>query len=232
MTEDAMRWRPEDNLHPMDPRVDTQARATKQAEALTTRVWAKAAEAAAVLFDSALVPELAKRADNAATEFYTLSGEGGDLHYDTHDLDWNPHSMAEQGVVRVWPVGTNHVDVIRDRWRENPNRIQKPVDYFAGMYGSRLPDYFDCAQYRCTGDCDRACSVRLTKACAGPTRAMPVNRGTLILLFRMCRECDALAGKIAANNRRTTIIRARADLPPGAVILANPGPDVNPDAWA
>jgi hypothetical protein len=51
---------------------------------------------------------------------------------------------------------------------------------------------------------------------------MPVNRGTLILLFRMCRACEDLAGKIAANTYRTAVVQARADLPPGAVILPNP----------
>jgi hypothetical protein len=232
MSADAFRWRPEDNLNPMDPRVSTQVRAIDRADALTARAWASAAEAAAVLFDPARAPALAERADAAAAEFYARSGEDGDLHADTHDTDWDPHAPHEQGVVRVWPVGTNHVDVIRDRWRDNPNRDSRPVDYFAAMYGNRLSDYFDCVQYGCTGDCDRACSVRLAKACAGPTRAMPVNRGTLILLFRMCRECEQLAGKIAANTYRTVVVQARADLPPGAVIMPNPEPDANPAAWA
>lgn len=223
MSSDAFRWRPEDNLDPMDPRVSTQVRAIDRADALTARAWASAAEAAAVLFDPARVSELAQRADAAAAEFYARSGEDGDLHADTHDTDWDPHAPHEQGVVRVWAVGTNHLDVIRDRWRDAPNRMQKPVDYFASMYTSGVPDFFDCARYGCTGgDCDRACSVHLAKACAGPTRAMPVNRGTLILLFRMCRACEDLAGKIAANTYRTAVVQARADLPPGAVIMQNP----------
>ncbi|BCO43906.1 hypothetical protein MINTM020_47610 [Mycobacterium paraintracellulare] len=232
MSADAFRWRPEDNLNPMDPKASAQVRAIDRADELTAKVWADAAEAAAVLFDPARVPELAVKADVAAAEFYTRSGECGDLHFDTNDNDWNPHASHEQGVVRVWPVGTNHVDVIRDRWRNNPNRDNRPVDYFSAMYGNRTPDYFDCARYGCTGDCDRACSVRLVKACAGPTRTMPVNRGTLRLLFRMCRGCEDWASKIAANSYKTAVVRAGADLPPGAVILPNPEPDVNPAAWA
>jgi hypothetical protein len=51
------------------------------------------------------------------------------------------------------------------------------------------------------------------------------------LLFRMCRECEELAGRIAANTYRTAVINAPADLPPGAVIMPNPEPDANPDAW-
>lgn len=223
MSADAFRWRPEDNLDLMDPRVSTQVRAIDRADELTAKAWASAAEVAAILLDPARVPELAQRAEAVAAEFYARSGEGGDLHADTHDMEWNPYAPHEQGVARVWAVGTNHLDVIRDRWREHPNRVQKPVDYFANMYTSGVPDFFDCARYGCTGgDCDRACSVHLAKACAGPTRAMPVNRGTLILLFRMCRACEDLAGKIAANSYKTAIVSARADLPPDAVILPNP----------
>lgn len=233
MSADAFRWRPEDNVSPMDPKVSTQVRAVDRADELTVKVWAEAAKVAAVLFDPARVPELARKADKAAAEFYTRSGESGDLHFGTHDTDWDPHAPHEQGVARVWAVGTNHVDVIRDRWRDNPNRVQEPVNYFASMYTSGVPDFFDCARYGCTGgDCDRACSVRLAKACAGPTRAMPVSRGTLILLFRMCWACEDLAGQIAANSYKTAVITARADLPPGAVIMPNPEPDANPDAWA
>jgi len=232
MTIDAFRWRPEDNLNPMDPRVSTQVQAAVRADTLTTKAWAKAADAAAILFDPARVPELAQRADAAAAEFYRRAGEFGDLHADTHDTDWNPHAPHEQGVVRVWAVGTNHVDVIRDRWRDNPNRKQKPVDYFASMYANRMPDFVDCARYGCEGNCGRECNVRLAKSCGGPTRLMPVSRGTLLLAYRMCRDCEQLAGMIAANSYKTAVVRARADLPPGAVIMVNPDPDGNPDAWA
>lgn len=241
MSADAFRWRPEDNLNPMDPSVSTQVRAIDRGDELTAKAWAEAAKVAAVLFDPVRVPELAQKAEKAVAEFHSLEAESAraiaegydpPLHFSTHDTDWNPNVAHEQGVARVWPVGTNHVDVIRERWRDNPNRTQKPVDYFASMYGNRLPDYFDCAGYGCTGDCDRACSVHLAMACAGPTRTMPVSRGTLRLLFRMCRACEDWAGKMAANTYKTAVVQARADLPPGAAILPNPEPDVNPDAWA
>jgi hypothetical protein len=74
--------------------------------------------------------------------------------------------------------------------------------------------------------------MRLAKTCGGPTGVMPVERGTMVMLFRCCRECEALACKIAANNRKTAIVRARADLPPGAVVMPDPDPAVSPDAWA
>jgi hypothetical protein len=34
-----------------------------------------------------------------------------------------------------------------------------------------------------------------------------------------------------ANTYRTAVINVPADLPPGAVIVPNPEPDANPDAW-
>ena len=234
MTTDAFRWRPEEHLGPMHPRVNTTVRAADRADVLTAKAWARGAKVARVLFDPVLVPDMAKRTDVAAAEFHTRCGEFGDLHYSTHDTEYHPHATYEQGVVRVWAVGTNHVDIVRDRWHDplNRNREGRPVEYFGSMYASRMPDFFDCARYGCDGNCGRACSVRLAKTCGGPTRVMPVGRGTLVMLWRCCRECEELAGKIAANNRRTAIVRARADLPPGAVILPDPDPGVNPDAWA
>lgn len=234
MTTDAFQWRAEDNLGPMHPRVNTQVRAADRAEALVMKVWPEAGKVARVLFDPELVPDMAKRADDAAAEFHRRAGKNGDLHARTHDTEYEQHALYEQGALRVWPVGTNHVDVIRDRWHDplNRNRIHKPVDYFAGMYGCQLSDFFDCGGYGCDGNCGRACSVRLAKACRGPTGILPVGRGTLVMLCRCCRECEALAGDIAADKYKASAERERAELPPGAVILPDPDPGVNPDAWA
>jgi hypothetical protein len=233
MTGDAFRWRPEEHLGPMHPRVNAQVRAANRAEALIMKAWPKAGKVARVLFDPALVPALAERADAAADEFHTRCGEYGDMHYDTHDTEYNPHVAHEQGAVLVWAVGTSHVDVVRDRWHDHPNRVGKPVEYFASMYANRLPDFFDCARYGCDGNCGPGCSCTLAKTCGGPTGVMPVDRSpSLVMLFRCCRECEALAGKIAANTYKTAIVHSRADLPPGAVIMPDPDPGENPDAWA
>jgi hypothetical protein len=32
----------------------------------------------------------------------------GQLHYNTYDTDYDRHDTAEQGVVRIWRVGSNH----------------------------------------------------------------------------------------------------------------------------
>jgi hypothetical protein len=114
MTTDAFHWRPQDNLHPLDPKLSTQVQATLRADALTAKAWARAAKIAKVLFDPALVPDLAERADTAEAEFYARCGEFGDLHADTHDTEYNPHVAHEQGVTRVWPVGTVYVHLFPD----------------------------------------------------------------------------------------------------------------------
>ena len=34
---------------------------------------------------------------------------------------------------------------------------------------------------------------------------MPANRGALVMLFRCCQECEALAGKIAENTYKINV---------------------------
>lgn len=233
MTSDAFRWRPPDNA--MNPTANTQVRAILRAEALMEMVWPRATKVAAVLFDPVLVPELAERVAAAEAEFRSRTGEYGDMHWDTYDTDYNPHVAHEQGVARVWAVGTKHCDIVRDRWHDplNANRVGKPVAYFASMHGCQLPDFFDCSRFGChCGNRGRECSVRLAKTCGGTTGVMPVCRGTLIMLFRCCQECETLAGKIAANNRKKHVIDARVNLPPNATIMPNPDPSINRETWA
>ncbi|ULN33408.1 hypothetical protein [Mycolicibacterium smegmatis] len=223
MTGDAFRWRAEDALGPMHPRVNMTVRAADRADVLTAKAWTRAAEAAKVLFDPVLVPDMSKRADAAAGEFKRIAAEdaqlramaeteGGStlaeykrhplLHYVTHDTDYNPNATHEQGALRIWAVGTNHVDVVRDRWHDRDliDRIGKPVDYFASMYGNRLPDFFDCARYGCDGgdNCGRSCSVRLAKTCGGPTGVMPVEREELSIPVDRGVSGDLRSGVLTA----------------------------------
>jgi hypothetical protein len=226
------------NPRPLNPRVSTQVRAIDRAERIVEQVWSWAWEGqdpqdpAAVLFDPARAPALAKRADMAAAEFHRLAakdararaeGEQPLLRYDTGDgldADYNPNDPAEQGVVRIWRVGRNQVYIVRERWRDAPDREWSTTDYFAHLFEFLLEqlDYHDCTKFGCDGDCDLKCSVRLAKACDGVTRLLPVNRGTLVLLFRCCTACEVLAGQIAANTHKTNWklaeIEARERLPP------------------
>ena len=216
---------------------------------------ADVAAVAAVLFDHARCPELAWKADAAAEDFHRIAAEdaqlrarseeaeaAGDelalaligppiLHYNTFDTDYDPNATEEQGVVKIWQVGSNSVTIVRDRWHDplHRNREENTTRYAASLLGHMrsMHDYWDCTEYGCNHEsCGLQCNINIAKACNGTTRLMPVARNPLILLFRCCRECEVLGGQIAANNYKRHVIEARADLPPGAVI--DPGSPVPP----
>lgn len=213
-----------DNVVPMDPRGSTQVRATDRAEAVLDIVWPNGS-ASGALFDPALCPPTAARADEAAREYHRLAADAArervlgvrpSLRFETHDTDYEPDEPAEQGVLRLWFVDSRTVEIVRDRWHDNPNRVESTASYFGGLLGEMRRDYKPGHDY------DPTCNVRIAKACGGLTRVLPNDRGTLVLLFWCCRECETLAGRIAANNHRTAVIAARADLPRGARVLPNP----------
>lgn len=237
------------NVGPMDPNANTQVRAVDRADEIMTKVWGdgprSAARTSAVLFDPVRVPIMAAKADAAAADFHRREGEASkardlglppSLRYYAHDTDYDPDVPAEQGVVQIWRVGSNHVDVVRDRWRDPRNRDRRasPAEDMATIlqHSIDMLDSWDCGCGDGDGDCDTKCNVRIAKACSGVTRLLPANRGTLIMLFRCCEVCANLAEQIAVNTYKTAVIEARADLPPGARIMPNPDPDVNPDALA
>lgn len=203
----------------LDPQASTQVQAALRAEEIIAKVWGDGARVSAVLFDPARVPALAQRADAAARDFHCRAGE---LHNDTSDTDYDRHDTAEQGAVKIWQLGSNHVHVVRDRWRDAPNRAPNTVEYAAGSLGHlrSTHDHWKCDEYGCDHEtvCDLRCNVRLAKACGGTTRLLPVDRGTLIMLFRCCRVCEELAGKIAENTYKTNVkiaeLEAREDWPP------------------
>jgi hypothetical protein len=192
------------NLHPLNPVASTQVQAMLRAEEFIQHVWPDENQTRAALFDPALCPPMAKSAVDAAQEYRDAKADGL-LTFDTADTKYKQDEPAEHGVVRVWQVGSRSVLVLRDRWRSevNRNREAKPVEFFGGSVGHDRAMWDRHADvYEGTG---LACNVRIAKACAGPTRMLPVNRGTVVLLFRCCRECEALAGRIADNNYRTNV---------------------------
>jgi hypothetical protein len=192
------------NPHPMNPVASTQVQAILRAEEFIRHVWPDENDTRAALFDPAWCPPMAKRAERAAQEY--RDAEAYDLvTFDTGDTEYQRDELAEHGVVRVWQVGSRSVLVLRDRWRSATSRVRqsKPVEFFGGEVGHDRAMWQNHADvYEGTG---LACNVRIAKACAGPTRMLPVNRGTLVLLFRCCRGCEDLAGKIADNTHQTNI---------------------------
>lgn len=198
-----------DNVSPIDPRANTQVQACSRAEQIIKRAWMNLALADVVLTS---LPAMHTRADSAAKEFHRLAaddacarakGEPPTLHYETCDGDaeYDPNAMYEQGALKMWIVGTNHVDIVRDRWHDSPNRRFTTVGYAAGHLAHKLDtlDYFRCG---CQGNCGLECNVNVSPDCERETRLLPVDRGTLMLLFRCCWSCEAaLTASLPAPRR-------------------------------
>lgn len=126
------------------------------------------------------------------------------LHYHSHDTDYDADAPAEQGVVKVWRAGSNHVDVVRDRWHHegNRDRSMNPTEEMASAlaHDVEMDDYEahtnETSLREHSADYEQRCNVNIAKDCTAPlsrdvsdygggtTRLLPVDRGTLILLFR------------------------------------------------
>ncbi|PQM53121.1 hypothetical protein C5U48_05690 [Mycolicibacter virginiensis] len=100
--------------------------------------------------------------------------------------------------------------VVRERWRDAPSRFEDPADYAASSleHSTEQLDYYDCTENGCDRDCDLQCNVRLSDSCGGATRLLPVDRGTWVLLLRVCASCEAWAGETASTNYRFAVMAA------------------------
>jgi hypothetical protein len=200
------------NTGPMNPRGNTQVQACLRAEQIIMRAWRNLALADVVLTG---VPAMRLRADAEADEFHRQAaydararaeGDAPVLYYDTCDGDANydPNAIYEQGALRIWTVGTNHVDIVRDRWHDSPTRRPSTVSYAAGHLAHKLDtlDHFRCERYGCAGGCGLECNVSVSPDCGGATRLLPVDRGSLVLLFRCCWSCEAALNAALPAPRR------------------------------
>ena len=217
-------------VRPMDPALNTCVTATERADAILTAVWGDGphslARIAAVLFDPRRVPALAERAGNADAEFHAREADAAEARanewptswrYETplSDTDYDPDDPSSQGAVKFWHVGSDTVTVVRGRWLDAPDRRETPADFAAG-YLRYLTEALDNSPCTLAHDvCDLACAVHLAKACSGTTVLLPVARGALVLLFRCCIPCLALAGEFAANTYKTNVALAKIEAAEG-----------------
>ncbi|PBA12766.1 hypothetical protein CKJ69_22295 [Mycobacterium avium] len=74
---------------------------------------------------------------------------------------------------------------------------------------------------------ERGCDVQLApEACSGQAVYLPHEHAPFIVVFSICRVCDAWARKTAETNFKLGVISAQVPLPPGARI--DPGSPVPP----
>lgn len=195
----------------------------------------------APLFDPAWNREMWERANNAKRELLDGIADNSIRLNDANNLA-DLDQLPDDAVV-VWAVGAPLAHVGR------PHTRLERVDWFTSVVqlAQDINDYkpytSDTSIRHHPADFDMRCTVNIAANCTAPlsrdvsdygggtTRLMQVHRGQFVLLFRCCIACEERAGRTADNNK-TSVIDARADLPRGAVIMPNPEPDVNPDAWA
>jgi hypothetical protein len=66
---------------------------------------------------------------------------------------------------------------------------------------------------------ERGCDIRLApNGCSGRVVYLPREHGPFIVVYGICRACDAWARETAETNFKLSVLAAQADLPPGARI--------------
>ncbi|WP_264079561.1 hypothetical protein, partial [Mycolicibacter algericus] len=66
---------------------------------------------------------------------------------------------------------------------------------------------------------ERGCDVQLApEGCSGRAVYLPLERGQFIVVFGICRSCDAWVRETAEVRFRSNVIGAQVHLPPGARI--------------
>jgi len=187
----------------------------------------------APLFDPAWSRVMWERAEKAMRDLVEGIGDSrirlNDVA-DSTDLEYLPDDA-----VAVWRVGAPKADVGRARqqhidWHTWAIQFAQEVDDY-WRYITGITPYPADYELRCTVNIAPDCTAPLSRDVSdyggGTTRLMVVHRGRFVLLFRCCTACEALAGRTADRSYKHNVVEARADLPPGAVILP-PGGAVAP----
>ncbi len=185
-----------------------------------------------LLFDPIWSPRMRKRANEAVAELRAAMARGR-VQYDSHDYDQFDADNPPDDAVFIWFVGSGTVLVCcRGGATETDRRLRGP-DYFSDMlrFFAEIDDYH---RYSAGADCELRCTINIAEHCTaqarafsgGTTRLMPLQRGQFVLLWRVCRACEAKACETVETIFRTNVMAGQAELPPGARI--DPGSPLAP----
>lgn len=156
-----------------------------------------------------------------------VTRETGDTAY-LFDPSWSPH---------MWALANRTMRDMRERFGE---RIEAASDGDTFLYYPCIPDlyvYPDAMErfsYMITTRVplphavgERGCDVQIApEGCAGQAVYLPHEHGPFIVVFSICRVCDAWARETAEVRFRSNVIGAQVHLPPGARI--DPGSPIPP----
>ncbi|MGV7698389.1 hypothetical protein PJM27_22350 [Mycobacterium kansasii] len=192
----------------------------------------------AALFDPTWSPAMRERANTAMHEVLIRIALPDDdpnrIRLNDADDLCDLESVPDDALV-VWAVGARLAHVGR------PHTRLDRVDWFTSVvqFAQEIDDYrpytnSDTSIRQHPTDFEMRCTVNIAASCTAPlsrdvsdyrggtTRLMRVHRGRFVLLFRCCTACEDLAGRIADNNYKTSVIDGRADLPRGAAVPPMP----------
>jgi hypothetical protein len=156
-----------------------------------------------------------------------VTRETGDTAW-LFDPRWNP---------KMWKLANR---TMRDMRKQFGDRVESAADSDTFLYYPCIPNlyvYDDAMErfsYMITTRVplpnavgQRGCDVQLAPAgCCGRAVYLPLERGQFIVVFSICKACDAWARQTAENNFKFAVISAQAQLPPGARI--DPGSPLPP----
>jgi hypothetical protein len=192
---------------PMDPRLNQVVQAMLAAEAITARCHGPDN---APVFDPIWSPAMYERADAVAQGLRDAMAMGDVVKYDVVHEPFT-YDRPPRDVVLMNYVGSRNILVARRG--DTLETRDHETDYAAGLLqlSQEVHDYYQC---HCKLPCDLNCNVRISKACSGVTRLLPIHRGVFVLLFRCCIACESLARRTAEVNYKIGEIEARERVAP------------------
>ncbi len=224
----------------MDPALNTTVQAILSAELIETGARGFSGRDNGPMFDPVWSPAMHDRADAAMAELRTALAND-EVVIDSHDYDLEhgfDRSQPPTDAVFIWAAGSGRILICCRSGSSHDERRLRGADYFASMlqHFAQVDDYYKyTAEPGVYGaDYELKCTINIAKDCTayaedfggGTTRLMTVRRGQFLILFRCCQVCEALAGQLADNNFKISVMEAQAKLPHGATI--DPGSPVPP----
>jgi hypothetical protein len=163
----------------------------------------------AEMFDPDRSPEMWARAIEAVGALHKASARG------------------EIGFVSAsGPVGVPQPNPLDNPFDEHVTLMHCVGDYRVFVCRNQ-PDNFSVALFVAANfGQGGSCMINVADDCGVVTRQLPLEFGTLLLVFECCDACLIMAGRLADHGLEASVAVAQAELPPGARI--HPGSPVPP----
>lgn len=165
---------------------------------------------ASSLFDPAWSPRMYDLAERTLSNVHHGLGRGGDMRY-VNTAGNTLRGPRRDRETYVHFVGDERAFVCKGK----PDEFAATLPHLHWLH-----------------DIANGCQINIADDCGGATVRVPLLRGRFLLIFACCVPYREQADVMADDGFIISEMDEQADLLPGARIMPNPEPDVNPDAWA